>query len=216
MAGICLIRLSQLRPAGLPAALGVTTENAAHRIAVEWDGPDGLRHGVYIPRRDSSSLLTTLLGGRLFPGEHHRARFSSSEVGGCYEVLLESLDGTAGVTVRATAARDLPADSIFASLADASRFFEQSPLGYSPGRRPARYDALELRCAGWQVEPLVVEHAESSFFDNAQLFPAGTTELDSALVMRDIPATWHARHQVVGAASLGERDLRVAAVSPRR
>lgn len=32
--GICLIRLGDVRPAGLPAALGLTTENAAHRIAV--------------------------------------------------------------------------------------------------------------------------------------------------------------------------------------
>ena len=37
VAGICLIRLGSLRPKGLPASLGVTTENAAHRIAVEWD-----------------------------------------------------------------------------------------------------------------------------------------------------------------------------------
>lgn len=55
LAGICLIRLSDLRPTGAPAALGVTTENAAHRIAVEWDDGEGRRHGVYIPRRDTSS-----------------------------------------------------------------------------------------------------------------------------------------------------------------
>jgi hypothetical protein len=40
VAGICLIRLGHMRPLGLPAAVGVTTENAAHRVAVEWDGPD--------------------------------------------------------------------------------------------------------------------------------------------------------------------------------
>jgi hypothetical protein len=37
IAGICLIRLSGVRPAGVPRALGVTSENAAHRVAVEWD-----------------------------------------------------------------------------------------------------------------------------------------------------------------------------------
>jgi hypothetical protein len=81
MAGICLIRLGHLRPVGVPAALGVTSENAAHRIAVEWDGPDGRVSGVYIPRRDTSSQLTVLLGGRLFPGEHHRSHFQVSEAG---------------------------------------------------------------------------------------------------------------------------------------
>src|ERR1041384_6121900 len=37
MMGICLIRLTQIRPRGLPAWTGLSSENAAHRIAVEWD-----------------------------------------------------------------------------------------------------------------------------------------------------------------------------------
>jgi len=36
VAGICLIRLKQIRPRGWPAILGISSENAAHRIAVEW------------------------------------------------------------------------------------------------------------------------------------------------------------------------------------
>ena len=70
VAGICLIRLIGIRPAGLPAALGLRSENAAHRVAVQWDTPAGPASGVYIPRRDTSSRLTTLLGGRAFPVLH--------------------------------------------------------------------------------------------------------------------------------------------------
>ena len=56
IAGICLIRLASVRPRGLPAGLGLRSENAAHRIVVEWDA-DGRSHdGVYIPRRDSDSV----------------------------------------------------------------------------------------------------------------------------------------------------------------
>ena len=66
VAGICLIRLGAVRPAGIPRALGVTTENAAHRVAVEWDTADGPVTGVYIPRRDTSSRLAVALGGRAF------------------------------------------------------------------------------------------------------------------------------------------------------
>jgi hypothetical protein len=35
LVGICLIRLEHIRPSGLPGALGLASENAAHRIAVE-------------------------------------------------------------------------------------------------------------------------------------------------------------------------------------
>ena len=63
IAGICLIRLAEIRPRGLPPALGVGSENAAHRIAVEWEERGAVRTGIYIPRRDTSSRLNTLLGG---------------------------------------------------------------------------------------------------------------------------------------------------------
>ncbi|HEV2242894.1 MAG TPA: DUF2071 domain-containing protein, partial [Streptosporangiaceae bacterium] len=32
VAGICLIRLGQVRPEGVPARAGLTSENAAHRV----------------------------------------------------------------------------------------------------------------------------------------------------------------------------------------
>jgi len=195
VAGICLIRLGHLRPVGLPAIAGVTNENAAHRVAVEWDSPDGPRKGVYIPRRDSSSRLTALVGGRLFPGRHHRARFSVEETGGRYEVGFESLDGTGEAEVSAHVASAVMAGSVFATLSEASAFFEDAPIGYSATRRPGQFDGVELSCSDWRVEPLVVSHVRSSFFEDAGLFPPGTAELDSGLVMSGIPAVWKAhRH----------------------
>src|SRR5690349_6638726 len=68
MAGICLIRLRNVRPRGFPAWLGIGSENAAHRVAVEWDEGSQLRTGVYVLRRDTSSRLNILAGGRAFPG----------------------------------------------------------------------------------------------------------------------------------------------------
>ena len=63
--GICLIRLEDIRPRGVPALVpGLSSENAAHRIAVEWtEGNGEEREGVYIPRRDTNSALNALAGG---------------------------------------------------------------------------------------------------------------------------------------------------------
>src|SRR5262245_20755836 len=80
IAGICLIRLEGIRPRRLPAALGLSSENAAHRIAVVWNDRNGSHEGVYIPRRDTGSLVNHLAGGRLFPGEHRRATFDVTEM----------------------------------------------------------------------------------------------------------------------------------------
>src|SRR6185295_8688919 len=37
MVGICLIRMRGIRPRYVPSWLGIASENAAHRTAVEWD-----------------------------------------------------------------------------------------------------------------------------------------------------------------------------------
>src|SRR6266511_567156 len=65
MAGICLIRLKQIRPLGLSARFGISSENAAHRIAVKWEAEGRGQEGVYIPRRDTSSRINAFAGGRL-------------------------------------------------------------------------------------------------------------------------------------------------------
>src|SRR6267142_5946791 len=65
IAGICLIRLEEIRPKFLPALFGISSENAAHRIAVTWRDDKGIeKEGVYIPRRDTGSWLNHLSGGR--------------------------------------------------------------------------------------------------------------------------------------------------------
>ena len=196
MAGICLIRLKQIRPAFLPGSLGFASENAAHRIAVEWDEGDEVRQGVYVRRRDTTSRINVSLGGVLFPGEHHRAAFEVEERDGRYLVKLDSADRETHLRVEARAASALPRGSIFASLAQASAFFERGSLGYSPTRRPGEFDGLELRCRDWHVEALDVDRVESSFFDDAARFPRGSVAFDCALLMRGIDHEWHGRKSI--------------------
>src|SRR5687767_12794315 len=71
-AGICLLRLEHLRPAHLPAKIGVSSENAAHRVAVSWSDDAGrVCSGVYIPRRDTASAVNAFIGWLLFSCDHH-------------------------------------------------------------------------------------------------------------------------------------------------
>ena len=193
IAGICLIRLRQIRPRLLPAVLGVSSENAAHRIAVEWDAGNETRTGVFIPRRDTSSRFHAIAGGRLFPGIHNFARFDVRETDDRFHIAMTSADRTARVVVDGRTSASLPPDSIFQSVAEASRFFEAGSLGYSPRKTPGEYDGLELRTLDWRVESLVISHVESSFFDDRAAFPNGSATFDNALLMRNISHEWHSR-----------------------
>lgn len=193
MAGVCLIRLKNVRPRFFPGVLGIASENAAHRIAVEWDQNGKTSEGVFIPRRDSSSRLNTLAGGRLFPGLHHHAIFEVEEHDDRYRIKLNSHDRQTHLLVEGQAADALRPASIFGSLTNASDFFERGSLGYSATSEPDEFDGLELRSFNWQVRPLDVSKVESSFFENRALFPAGSVEFDSALIMRGIDHEWHAK-----------------------
>jgi hypothetical protein len=198
VAGVCLIRLVQVRPQfAIPAWLGLGSENAAHRIAVEWDDAGQSREGVYIPRRDTSSHFNRLIGGRLFPGYHHHARFDVQEYDGRYKINIDSDDRLTHLAIDTRQCDAFSSSSVFRSLDEASEFFRRGAIGYSVTPSAGVFDCLELKSLSWSVEPLEVAHVESSFFDDRQRFPRGTVEFDSALLMRRIAHQWHAHERLV-------------------
>lgn len=203
--GICLIRLTGMRPRFFPFPCGLRSENAAHRISVEWDGADGeLNEGVYIPRRETNSRIASLAGGRLFPGVHSYSKFIVEETADRFSVTVGNNvagNGAVGkqdsdgmrIRVVGTVTDRLPESSRFSSVAEVSEFFERGALGYSATSTDGRFEGIEFGCHNWRVEPLAIEDIESSYFEDESLFPAGTVGFDCALLMRDIPHEWHGR-----------------------
>jgi hypothetical protein len=189
MVGICLIRLKHVRPTMMPKWLSISSENAAHRAAVKWPGGEG----VFVWRRDTNSRFNALVGGRVFPGIHHHARFDCLERDDSYEVSIRSDDGDTSIDVAGALAVELPATSIFGSMDAASEFFRGGSLGYSVTRESGRFQGLELRCHEWRMEPMKVKAVRSSFFEEESRFPRGSIAFDSALLMRGIEHEWHGR-----------------------
>ncbi|MCW2800745.1 MAG: hypothetical protein JWQ70_2217 [Aeromicrobium sp.] len=198
VAGICLIRLGSMRPRTLPAWAGLRSENAAHRIAVEWDTPAGIKTGVFIPRRDSNSRTNVAVGGRLYPGEHHRAQFDVSETPTELRVGYSSGDGVTHVQVAVRLQDELVGSGLFEDTATASAFFEAGSVGFSATRDANRFDGLQLVTSSWTVEPAEITSVRSSFFEDATRFPRGSAEPDCALVMRNVPVAWRPLERLHG------------------
>jgi hypothetical protein len=191
IAGICLIRLEQVRPKGVPAFLGANSENAAHRVAVVWEDEQGQpQEGVYISRRDSDSRLNQLAGGRIFPGEHHAAVFNVKDDGDRIDFNMISKDNEASVLIRGRMARQLPSQSGFKNVEAASNFFEPGSLGYSATQKGDRLEGLRLKTLTWKIAPMEVGQLSSSFFGDEKRFAPGSIAFDCALVMRDIEHEW--------------------------
>ena len=191
--GVCMIRFGGLRPRMIPEWLGLGSENAAHRIAVEWDQEDGRKEGVFIPRRDTGSWFNKALGGRVFPGIFEKSFFSIAESPDSVSVKIQRTDGTEEVSFAGHVAEHLSTTSRFESTEEAASFFSLGATGYSATREAHHYHGMELRSLSWKVEPMQVTSAYSSFFSDTNRFPTGSVELDCALVMRNIEHEWHSR-----------------------
>lgn len=191
--GVCMIRFRELRPRFLPSWTGLGSENAAHRIAVEWEEDGEQREGVFIPRRDTNSWFNKAFGGRVFPGIFNRSIFEVDEAGGRVAVRIIRRDGGEEVAFAGRPADHLPTTSLFSSMNEAAGFFSLGATGYSATRREGHYHGMDLRCLTWSIEPLEVEYGRSCFFGDTARFPPGSVELDCALLMRDIDHEWHSR-----------------------
>ena len=109
LVGVCLIRLENIRPASCSLPIGFSSESAAHRIAVLWDDKDGkTQEGVFIPRRDTGSLLNHITGGRLFPGQHHLASFHVCSTGTDIDFHMHSRDSKVEVRVKGKSTQNCP------------------------------------------------------------------------------------------------------------
>lgn len=190
--GVCLIRLEQIRPQWLRLPLGLCSENAAMRIAVCWDENGVEREGVFIPRRDTSSRLNYWTGGRIFPGQHHLARFQVRDTGAHIELRMQARDGKNRIRVCGRVAENWPNDSCFTNLDEASQFFEAGSLGYSVRADTEDLDGLVLQTFNWRVENLSVSEAFVSDFADTSRFPENSVQFDHALLMRNIAHQWHA------------------------
>jgi len=191
--GVCMIRFKQLRPRLVPAWLGLTSENAAHRIAVQWDQDGEQREGVFIPRRDTNSWFNKTLGGRVFPGIFQRSRFEPQESDSSVTLRIVRADGSTEIGFVGHVADQLSPTCIFPSLAAAAGFFSLGATGYSATNIPGHYHGMELHSLNWSVVPLAIDEAQSRFFDDRDRFPEGSVTLDCALLMRGIEHEWRSR-----------------------
>lgn len=196
VAGICLIRLKGIRPKGFPEQIGISSENGAHRIAVEWEEDGELKEGVYIPRRDTSSRINSLVGGRIFPGKHHFAKFEINENEGHYHVAFKSDDKTT-LSIKARETTKWNQNSMFKNLEHVSAFFEQGSVGYSATKNNDNFDGLKLEVYNWKVSLLNVTEVQSSFFNDESIFPNGSVVFDNALLMKNIEHEWVSLRQLI-------------------
>lgn len=183
LVGICALHLDGLRPPHVPRRLGLGTDAAAHRVAVEWDGPSAPQRGVWILRRDSAQRLTSLIGGRAFPGVHGRAGFTVDDGPDGLHIAFTTSDG---VGLDATARPSTGwSSTLFPTPEAASDLFVGGRMGWSHDRR-GQVEGVDMAGPA-RAEPVDLT-AHSTYFD--EVLPRGSVRLDHGLLMRDAAVRW--------------------------
>jgi len=189
--GVCLIRLENLRPHGVPAALGLSSENMAHRVAIRYPTDEGMRPGVFIWRRETDQRMVELLGGRLFPSVHHHARFEVQEDEKHLAMDVSRHDGKSDVSFSARVLPEWRGTPSFETSDEVSDFFRKGDCGFSCSLRGDELEGLQLKTLNWAMVPMEVESQHCAFYSDPSRFPAGSLEFDCGLLMRGIPHEWH-------------------------
>ena len=158
-------------------------------FCVEWNDGNELRHGIFVKRRFTNSKLHEFGGDKIFPGRLNFAKFEVEEGDGEYSVAFRTSDGDyTSVQVRKT--ETFSENSIFNSIEEASKDFEQDKVGYSPNKASDGFTGGKSNTTNWKVSPLEVLHADSNLFSNAEIFPDGSIEIDHSLFKHDIERSW--------------------------
>ena len=187
--GCCLVDFARIRPARVPAALGISFRAAADRLSVEWDDHAGRTVvGVYVPVRCSDSRLGVLLGGRRYPGPQQPARITATEAGRHVRWSVDDAAGRGDYRIRLAATVDDEPASAFHDPVGAAC------VGATLGLSPDRCGGVE----GARMEPdhrvareLRVEEIDSTFLSGfASARPA------PSYLLRDVEVTWSAADAV--------------------
>lgn len=189
-AGICLLRLKNIGLKYSPSFLRITSENVAHRFLVKWKTNGEDHFGVYIPRRDTDSILNVVLAGKFFAWPHYLADFSTEESGNDYNIRVKSRDPNGSLFVSAHRTNTFPENSMFDSMEHASLCFQRSTFGISPAAVSDAFKVMELKTKSWTVSPISVDVLASNYFENKNLFPVGSIAFDNALFMEGIEHEW--------------------------
>jgi hypothetical protein len=189
--GICLIRLEQLRPKGFPQSLGVSSENMAHRVAIRFKEDGKTKNGVFIWRRDTDQNLTALLGGRLFPGLHSKAKFKVEETSHDLSMQVKTRKGEADVHLKVENQSGWKPTDLFKTFGEARTFFQKGDCGFSCAYDEGRLEGMRLETLKWEMEPVLVKSVYSAFYEKLKPYSPKGLQFDCALRMKGIPHQWH-------------------------
>jgi hypothetical protein len=200
---IAVVQARGLRPAALPAPLGQDCFLAGYRVFTVFRVPGGRRlRGLLILRSDADRASMVAGGNLLTHYRYHRCTARLDQADAAIRIAVTT--GDRGGDLRLTAdlsTHGVPADSPFASVREARRFAGPLPFTFDYEPETRAIIAIQATRANWRPEPVSVEVAQVSFFDQPA-FRGCTPILAAAFHVKAVDYRWErgVRHPLPSAA----------------
>lgn len=161
---IVVCTIHHIRPAALPAQLGLCYHHVAYRLhARTRSGTEGL----YFLRSDCDSALVSLSGNLLTDFNFHTTPIAiTQENSSRTSVTVSSPTAAAEVIIDRSKRPELSWNSPFTSVSDASSFLKYKPFGLSPaGHTSTNIVAISRDESSWKSTPVAVPFASWKFLE---------------------------------------------------
>ena len=163
---IVISRIKWMRPAGIPAALGLTYWHIAYRLYSSANLASGQAvTGLYFLRSDVDKSLPVIPGNVLTDFRFHKASIRTSADGSLFRVeITETRDEIVNATavIETAPAGEEEISPPFRTVEDRERILKYTPFGLSVDRSGQRLKVAEVqRDEGqWEERPVQVQTAE--------------------------------------------------------
>ncbi len=207
---IVVCRVADMRPAGLPAWLGISYSHVAYRLYARARTADGTNvEGLYFLRSDADNALITGAGDWLSDFRFHRAAIDLQTTDSAVELRVVSRAGRTGdasLSGRQMPAAELSPGSCFSTVAEAAAFLKYRPLGLAVDARNTTLKLAEVFRdeQQWREHPLRVTEAHWHFLDDLGQHDA---KLECATRVAPIDYRWRLGRRSTLAARSSESRL---------
>ncbi len=187
---VVIAQMERMRPAFLPAALGVTYSQVVYRAVVTCGG----ERGVHFLRSDADNGLMVAAGNALTFFRFHRADITWSLDDAALRFHLTPRSGDAAVIHGEYHLRDgrtaMPASSRFAALDDAQRFLTELYIAFGRQRGDGSVEAVRIERSPWRSVVVSDRVATYQAMSSGLLFHAEEAELDSCFYVAQMRYRW--------------------------
>lgn len=188
---VALVRAADLRPAGLPAAIGQDFFLAGYRIFTRFRQANGRSmRGLRILRSDTDKARMVAGGNLLTHYNYHRCEATVDASPERIRVAIDTPDRGGDLRVSADfTAAPLPEGSPFPSLREARPFAGPLPFTFDYEAETDSIIAIQANRANWKPEQVAVKVDRISFFDQPA-FSGCTPILSAAFHVSNVDYRW--------------------------